>query len=84
MQYKLKLKESFSTFDLALAATICLWFPLEIVDKSQDSHKVLFIFRNSKELAELINKYWKKELLVEPRQYFDQIKALKTRIYAKE
>lgn len=84
MQDRLKLKNSFSTFDLALATAISVWFPLQEVDKSQNPHRALFVFNRSSELNELVDKYWKKELLVEPRQYFEQLKALKGRLYSHE
>lgn len=79
-----KLKDTFSTFDLALAAAISLYYPLETIDRSQDSRRVLFIFSRNQKLSELVDRYWKKELLVEPRQYFDQIKAMKARLYSND
>lgn len=84
MQDRLILKESFSTSDLALSTAISLWFPLQEIDKSQNPRRALFIFSRSNELDEIVDKYWKKELLVEPRQYFEQLKALKGRLYSHE
>lgn len=73
----------FASSDLALAATISIYFPVVIIDK-QDPRKALFVFKRSNKLDELVDKYWNKELLVEPRTYFDSIKALKARLYANE
>ncbi len=70
----------FSTYSLDLSATLSLWFPVNL-DKTNGNKKVLFVFEDSKKLQESVDKYWKRELLVEPRQYFDNLKALKARIY---
>lgn len=70
----------YSTADLALAAAISISSPLESIDKT-DSHRVLFVFMLSKQIEEFIDKYWRRELRVEPRCYFDQLRALKARIY---
>ncbi len=74
----------FQTFDLALATVISLSFPLLDLDKTQNPHRALFIFQRNKKLDETVDKYWKRELLVEPRQYFEQLKTLKGRLYAHE
>lgn len=80
MQEALKLK-SFTTSDLSICtALISFDFDLVSLDKS-DSKKVVFSFENSKKLQETINKYWKKELRVEPRQFFENLKSIKSRLY---
>lgn len=71
----------FVSSDLALAAIISIYFPVVVIDK-QDPRKAFFVFKRTKKLDELVDKYWGKELLVEPRTYFDSIKALKARLYA--
>jgi hypothetical protein len=76
-------ENAFSTHDLALAATISIWFPLQLLVKT-NPHRAMFIFNRSKELDELVEKYWKKELRIEPRQYFDQLKSVKARLYSDE
>lgn len=71
----------FSTFDLALSATLlCSNIYLDSIDKS-DPRKALFIFKGSQGLQKTIQKYWRGELRIEPRQYFDNLKALKARLY---
>ena len=67
--------------DLALATTISLWYPIEAIDRNQNPRKVFFKFTRTKKLEAFIDRYWKKELRIEPRSYFDQLKALKARIY---
>ena len=71
----------YSTVDLSLATAISLFFPISDISK-QNPHRAEFIFIRSSQLDELVSKYWKKELLVEPRQFFDQLKAIKTQLYA--
>lgn len=73
-------QDYYKTVDLALVTAISLFVPIEDVNK-QNPRRAEFIFQRTKELEKLIDKYWKKELLVEPRDFFDQLKALKARIY---
>lgn len=72
--------EFYQTSDLACAAALSLFAPLEDVDKSEP-RRAYFIFKNTRTLERLVDKFRKRELQVEPRAYFDQIKALKTRLY---
>lgn len=72
---------SYKTSDLALAATLSLFHPIESVDKSQPQ-RVVFVFKRSHELDELVESYWGGSLSVEPQRYFSQLKNIKTRIYA--
>lgn len=76
----MKKYEYYSTSDLSLATTISLWFPLDLVDKSNPS-KALFLFVRDNELDQLIERYWRGDVLVEPKTYFSQLKNLKSRLY---
>lgn len=73
----------YKTADLALVAVILLFTPdsLEVVDRA-NSRKVLFVFRKSPQLDELVDQYWKREIKVEPQAFFNQLKLAKIRIYA--
>lgn len=71
----------FSTSDITLATTLSLWYPIESIDRTNPK-RAIFIFVCDDKLNQLIQNYWKKEVLVEPRQYFDQLKAIKNRLYA--
>lgn len=71
----------FKTSDLALASVISLFIPLEEINK-ENPRKADFVFKQSKKLEEIIKQYWNRELQIEPRQFFDQIKAIKTRLYS--
>lgn len=70
----------FSTTDLALAAAISLYFPLDLVDKSNPS-KCKFLFVREDGLDQLVESFWRGDLLVKPLDYFNAIKLLKSRLY---
>jgi hypothetical protein len=80
-----KQSESFKTADLALIAVLLLLMPesLEVVDRT-NPHKVLFGFKADRKLEKLMDSFWKRELLVEPQAFFNQIKIAKARIYVHE
>jgi len=69
------------TADLSLAATIFLFRPLEMVDKTSNSRKSEFVFAHDKELDELIEQFWRDEIRVSPRAYFSAIRDIKVRLY---
>ena len=72
----------FKTADLALAAAINLFQPLETLDRS-DSRKVLFIFPNNKQTKNIIESYWKRQLKVEPLDYFNSLRSIKARLHVR-
>jgi len=71
---------TYQTSDLPCAAALSLFFPIESVDKA-DPRRAYFIFERTAELERIVAEFQRRELQVEPRAYFDQIKALKTRLY---
>jgi len=71
---------TYQTSDLACAAALSLFLPLHDVDK-RDPRRAYFIFERTAELEGIVAEFQRRELQVEPRAYFDQIKALKTRLY---
>ena len=75
-------EEFYKTADLALVAVLLLFIPdsLEVCDRA-NPRKVFFSFRRSDQLDELVSKYWKRELAVEPQDFFNQLKLAKVRIY---
>ena len=73
----------YKTSDLSLATTISLNFPIVAIEKD-NPHRVVFLFDPTDKLTEFIDSYWKKEVRVEPQQFANQIKNLKTRIYSNE
>ena len=71
----------FKTSDLALATAISvLGIAIEAMQQS-DGERMNFIFTKSEKLQDIVNRFWRGELLVEPQSYFNQLKVLKTRIY---
>ena len=69
------------TSDLALATAISvLGVAIEAMQET-DGERMNFIFTKSDKLTDIVNRYWRGELLVEPQAYFNQLKVLKTRIY---
>ena len=71
---------SFQTADLSLATVISLWLPIEGIDRT-NPRKALFIFKKCSRLDELVDSFWRRELKVEPQGYFNQLKAIKARLY---
>lgn len=82
-QENLKLKDYYSTSDLALATAISLWYPIEAINKT-DPCKATFLFRRDEKFDELLEMYWRRELKVEPQTYFNQLKAIKARLYSEK
>jgi hypothetical protein len=80
MNMKMEKQLMYQTSDLACAAALSLFLPLQDIDK-QDPRRAHFIFERTAQLEGIIAKFQRRELQVEPRAYFDQIKALKTRLY---
>lgn len=73
----------YQTTDLALATAISLWYPIESLDKSNVRQSV-FRFKREESLDQLVEAYWRGELQVEPQSYFNQLRVLKARLYARE
>ena len=71
----------YRTPDLALAAAILLFIPLEAIDK-QNPRKAQFIFRHEKKLEGLVEDYWHERLKVEPQAYFGALRTIKARLYS--
>lgn len=71
----------YKTSDLALATTLSLFCPIESMDRS-DPHRAFFIFKRGKDLDEIVESFWHKKLKIEPQEFFNQLKNIKTRIYA--
>ncbi len=81
MNTQLPLNDFFSTSDLALAATISLFYTLESINRT-NPQKAEFIFKRDASLDQLIESYWRKALQVEPQAFFTQLKFIKSRLYS--
>jgi hypothetical protein len=80
MKMKNDYNDIYQTSDLACAAALSIFVPLQDVDK-QDPRRAYFIFERTNVLDTILAEFQRRELRIEPRAYFDQIKALKTRLY---
>lgn len=72
----------FQTLDMGLvAALVHIGYPLKRIVPITDRKKVTFFFEDGEDLQEAIAAYHDGSLQVEARKYFDDLKALKTRIH---
>ncbi|MGZ6005530.1 MAG: DUF5659 domain-containing protein, partial [Candidatus Saccharimonadales bacterium] len=79
---KNELLSTFSTYDLALAATlVTLGHSIKGLEQSQYG-KATFIFDRTNTFDETIQAYWADGLSVNPKTYFDVLKHIKTRLYS--
>ncbi len=71
-----------TTYDLGVStALLCAGFELLSLNRS-NPRKVLFIFRREENIDETANAYFADQLKLNARAYFDQLKALKNRLYS--
>lgn len=78
----LKTSDIFVTQELSLSAALVTWgFPLDSIDKTSSSAKATFIFLRSKELDGAIQAFWNNTATVFPKQYFNALKEVKSRLY---
>ena len=71
----------YKTSDLSLAASLYLAHPLEVIDKTSNPHNSDFVFAHTNDLDAFIDRFWRGELQVEPRRYFEALRAIKARLY---
>lgn len=72
----------FSTYDIYLASTLLsLGHNVDFLNR-KDRGKVGFCFSRVGALDEVIQRYWARDLLIEPQTLFASLKALKNRIYS--
>lgn len=81
MSQELKLTNYFASYDLSLSAVISLYYPLELIDWTENPHKAKFLFKRDKQLDQLVASYWRGELRVDPQAYFSALKNIKGRLY---
>ena len=82
-QQYLKDTDFYKTSDLPLATVISLYYPLEVVDKT-NPRRAFFVFKRGEKLDELIEKYYKRELKVDPATFFERLSFIKSRLYAEK
>lgn len=69
--------------DMALIATLALYYPIESVDKT-NPRKAQFLFCRNADLDQMVEQYWRGELSVEPQQFVNQLRIVKSRLYGDE
>lgn len=74
-------QDVYKSSDLAIVAFLYLLGHTLIEVKNTKFGKSFFIFKNSKKLERDLEDFWQKDAKVEPQEYFDSIKKIKTRIY---
>lgn len=78
---KRKPKKVWTTYDLGVAAALlCFSYELYSLDRT-NPRKVLFVFRHSAKIDDTANAYIADRLELNARAFFDQLKALKSRLY---
>lgn len=66
--------------DLGLAVVLSMKCNLKYIDKS-NPRRMIFVFENSSELEEVLDRYWKHQIEVEPVDFLARLKSMKTRMY---
>ena len=75
-------KDLYTTYNLNFSAVLVASdFKLQRVDRGLGS-KALFCFENTIKLQSVNDKYWRKELKIEPQLLFDSLKFLKNKLYS--
>src|SRR3970040_1788032 len=73
----------FTTYDLGVStALLCAGFLLLSVDKNSNSRKALFVFQKSDGIEDVADRYFSDRLEVKARSFFDNLKALKNKLYS--
>lgn len=73
-------KEFYRTSDFALAVVLSLSFPINDIDK-ENPRRAYFVFEQTKELSEMVDSYYRDDLKISPMAFFNQMRALKARLY---
>lgn len=82
MKMKSGRKPTYKTNDLPLAAAlVVIGHELVALDRS-NKPRVAFLFEQDELINTTIHKYWSDQLQVNPKNYFDVLKHLKSRIYS--
>lgn len=75
-------QDQYTTTSLALAAAIQLASKSKLlfIEKTSNRHST-FIFSETPDLSEIIEKFWKKELPLDALSYFEALRYIKARLY---
>lgn len=78
---KINQENKYRTQDLALSAFLNLYFPILSLEKL-DQFKFQFVFEDSISLQKEIDSFYNNTGKVNPKDYFNSIKNLKSRFYS--
>jgi hypothetical protein len=71
----------FRTQDIQLAASLtALGATLLYIDRSEPNRST-FVFEDSKDLKQVTQAYWRRQLSIEPQTLLSSFKAVKSRLY---
>lgn len=74
---------NYGVSDLGQAtALVCAGFEVIDLAPNPDSDRVTFYFKPSERIAETTHLYWSGKLSVDAKQYWQEMKNLKTRLYS--
>lgn len=73
---------TWSSTDLAICAYLALSFDLKELNRVE-GNRFEFVFPKSKELEEAVAEYFNKKAQVDPIDYFQKIKFLKSLLYSR-
>lgn len=73
--------KTYNTSDLSLATTLSIWCPIQKIVKS-NPRKSTFIFEKTENLLKLVDAYYRDEIKVSPQTFFNQLRAVKARLYS--
>lgn len=72
--------EGFQTSDLALTATLVVFgYWIKSIDKND--RRAVFLIVPDKDLDTIVDDYYNRKLQVDPLEYFNALKNVKTRLY---
>lgn len=69
--------------DFPLAVSLAIRLPVEGIERS-DTHRAYFLFQRSDELEQLVDTYRKRQLRIEPQEFFLRSRELKALLYSAE
>lgn len=70
----------YRTSNFPLAVVLSLHFPVEDIEKEHNSQRAFFVFKSTPELEQVISDYWADSLRIEPKEFYNQTKTLKSRL----
>ncbi len=73
--------KEFISSDFNTISTLTYFWQQVINTNKSDSWRIKFTFSDNQRLREIVDKYYKKQLSVEPLTYFMNQKTLKQRLY---